>query len=324
GGDITAQSVPGLGSVFTLTIDPGSLAAVEFVDNPKEAMIAATGNVQTEAMVVQLSGRVLLAEDGFDNQRLISYRVQQAGAEVTLAENGRIAYDKAMEAWEKGEPYDVILMDMQMPEMDGYTATQKLRSEGYRGPIIALTAHAMSGDRDKCIQAGCDEYTTKPIKVHELLELIAKFSKAPVIRADQAEAAGMPETQHLAPDPAPATSAPLGMAETSPSNGGEDLLLSDFANDPDMADLVEIFIDSLAERLIQIETAVEAGDLDSLERTSHQIAGAAGGYGYPSITVAARDVENRIRSNGQMGEILEATSKLSTLCSRARRSFTAQ
>ena len=116
--------------------------------------------------------RILLAEDGPDNQRLISFILKKWGATVTVAENGRIALDTALQAREDGKPYDLILMDMQMPEMDGYTATKLLRENNYTAPVIAVTAHAMKSDRKRCLQAGCDDYTTKPIKKPELLSII--------------------------------------------------------------------------------------------------------------------------------------------------------
>ena len=328
GGDIKAQSVPGLGSVFTLTIAPGGLDSCNFIEDPVAAMLAASETVQQETQVVSLHGKVLLAEDGFDNQRLISYRVEQAGAQVQVADNGRIAFDEAMRAWQKDEPYDVILMDMQMPEMDGYTAAAKLRAEGYKGPIIALTAHAMSGDREKCIQAGCDEYTTKPIKVHELLMLIDKFTRPKRPGSDRVMDPGLANgeaaTTGVAPVQAKLVKETTSVAkvdavdEEQTSQLSEDeLLLSEFHSDPEMSDLVGIFIDSLSERLLQIESAVEHHDFDALERMTHQIAGAAGGYGFPSITVAARKVENMIRNNKKVDSILVAADSLSKLCTLA-------
>jgi Amt family ammonium transporter len=93
-----------------------------------------------------------------------------------VVENGKLALDEALAAIEAGAPFDVILMDMQMPVMDGYTATGKLREADYAGPIIALTAHAMASDRQKCIDAGCNDYTTKPVDRQKLVALVADYA----------------------------------------------------------------------------------------------------------------------------------------------------
>lgn len=174
GGDVTlAESRPGSGSRFRLSIR---------CRIPLESTPASTTSDATKATAQSSAGqsdgpplmgyRILLAEDGPDNQRLISHLLRKDGAEVVVAENGKIAAQKAMEALRKNEPYDVILMDMQMPILDGYQATNLLRRQGYGGAIIALTAHAMEGDREKCIAAGCDDYSTKPIKRAELAQKI--------------------------------------------------------------------------------------------------------------------------------------------------------
>jgi CheY-like chemotaxis protein len=108
--------------------------------------------------------RILLAEDSPDNQRLILYMLESAGAEVALAENGQVAVDLALEELWQGSGFDLILMDMQMPILDGYEATSRLRAAGYHQPILALTAHALGAEHDKCRAAGCDEVCTKPIE----------------------------------------------------------------------------------------------------------------------------------------------------------------
>ena len=122
--------------------------------------------------------RVLLAEDGPDSQRLIAFILRKAGAAVTVADNGQVALELGLRAQSLGRPFDVVLMDMQMPVMDGYRATRRLREQGYRGTIVALTAHAMAGDREKGLQAGCDDFATKPIDRHELVAMVRKYAVA--------------------------------------------------------------------------------------------------------------------------------------------------
>jgi CheY-like chemotaxis protein len=105
---------------------------------------------------------------------LISFILKKAGADVVVCENGQVAVEAVFASQERGGSFDLILMDMQMPVMDGYETTRHLRSQGYRGPIVALTAHAMAGDRQKCLDAGCDEYISKPVDRARLLSLVAK------------------------------------------------------------------------------------------------------------------------------------------------------
>ncbi|MEI8374061.1 MAG: response regulator [Planctomycetota bacterium] len=146
------------------------------IQNAQEALIVRSPTpTAATPEEIELSGRVLLAEDGPDNQRFIAFVLKKAGAEVTLAENGQIAYDETLAAVVQGRPFDVILMDMQMPVLDGYEATRQLREQGYTGPIIALTAHAMATDRQKCMDAGCDDFANKPIERQNLLSTVAHW-----------------------------------------------------------------------------------------------------------------------------------------------------
>ena len=118
--------------------------------------------------------RVILAEDGIDNQRLIALHLRRAGFMVEVVENGRLALDAITAS--PGD-FDVLISDMQMPVMDGYTAVRTLRAQGYLGPVLALTAHAMNGDRERCLEAGCDDYATKPIQPAELISKVLAMAK---------------------------------------------------------------------------------------------------------------------------------------------------
>jgi signal transduction histidine kinase/ActR/RegA family two-component response regulator len=177
GGGIEVQSKQGEGSIFSVTIATGSLAGVEMTDQPLVLDEAERSLENTPApRPVRIDGmRILLAEDGLDNQRLIAHVLRSRGADVTIVDNGRLAYEAAIKSNAENNPFDVILMDIQMPEMDGYMATSKLRQKNYRGIIVALTAHAMDTDRQKCIAAGCDNYASKPVDRAMLIQMLAEY-----------------------------------------------------------------------------------------------------------------------------------------------------
>ena len=177
GGTISVSSELEEGSTFSITVPTGLAGNLRLIDDSIKSVedkIDSKVTAETEARLDDC--RVLLAEDGHDNQRLIRFIVQKAGAEVTVAENGQVAVDLVAKANSEGCPYDVILMDMQMPVLDGYEATKQLRNEGYAGPIIALTAHAMATDRQKCLDAGCDDYSVKPINRQQLIKLVSDYA----------------------------------------------------------------------------------------------------------------------------------------------------
>ena len=173
GGDLSVSSSPGVGSTFSVTVDAGAMEDLRLCDAPFQPPVALGEPTADAAPDTQsLQGRILLAEDGPDNQRLIAFLLRKAGAEVVVAENGDEACQKALAASAAGQPYDLILMDMQMPVMDGYEATRRLRAAGLQGPIMALTASAMQGDEEACRMAGCNSYVAKPIDRPRLLAAI--------------------------------------------------------------------------------------------------------------------------------------------------------
>ncbi len=166
-GEIEVFSELGKGSTFRLTLPVGRQVAADASAAPVQH--GENHRFPTAPSRFQLQGRILLCEDGPDNQRLISLLLQRAGAEVTVAENGQVGCDLVATAAAKGRPFDLVLMDMQMPVLDGYDAVRRLRAAGVDTPVVALTAHAMKGDRERCIQAGCDDYLAKPINRDVLL-----------------------------------------------------------------------------------------------------------------------------------------------------------
>jgi CheY-like chemotaxis protein len=151
----------------------GDLAGVPMIDpaTTRQSSAAVVRNLQTP-----LAGlNILVAEDGVDNQRLIGFILQKSGAgSVEIASNGIEALQQVEQKLAHGRGYDVILMDMIMPEMDGYEAAGELRRKNISTPVIALTAHAMTGDREKCLAAGCDDYITKPIDRAALINAILR------------------------------------------------------------------------------------------------------------------------------------------------------
>ncbi|MHC4716449.1 MAG: response regulator, partial [Planctomycetota bacterium] len=176
GGELSVHSALGEGSVFAFVLPTGPLAGVPMLPGASQGPADAPAHAADDAVgPLPLAGlRVLLAEDGQDNRRLISALLRAAGAHVQSAENGRAAVQMASE-----HPFDVILMDIQMPEMDGCEAARLLRRQGRMLPIIALTAYAMAGDRDTCLAAGCSDYLTKPIDRKVLVKTLRRYAAAP-------------------------------------------------------------------------------------------------------------------------------------------------
>ena len=172
------ETRPGYGTCVRVTVGVGCLADVEMLDDP--ASIVLCQHSENEHCPVNderlaLGCRILVAEDGPDNQRLIAHVLRKVGADVSVVANGREAEIAVLAAQSTGTPFNVVLMDMQMPEMDGYTATRRLREHGVDIPVVALTACAMADDRAKCLEAGCNEYISKPINRTELIDAVRRF-----------------------------------------------------------------------------------------------------------------------------------------------------
>ncbi|MEX0937219.1 MAG: ATP-binding protein [Pirellulales bacterium] len=286
GGEIAVESELGRGSKFTVTLDAGPLDDVPFLEPSLcEAIHAAPRDPHSGACDETLPPiRVLLVEDGETNRQFISLIVAEAGAEVVVTENGQEGVEAAMR-----ESFDLILMDMQMPVMDGYTATRLLRSQGFTMPILALTAHAMRDDEEKCRAAGCSGYLSKPVQIDQLLGTI------------RSAIGDLP-----------------ARAETSPPESLEEAgaITSTLPMDrPQFRRIVEQFVEKLATNVGDMQGALDEGDWEKLAALAHWLKGSGGTVGFDCLTAPAEELE-RVAKQQDPGATKSALKQLDRLVER--------
>ncbi len=273
GGAVTVESRPGQGSTFRATLETGPLDGVSFHIEPFcEALRPAKHSPRTELKHGTLPAlRVLVVDDGESNRDLISLVLSETGATVVCAENGKQGVDRAGQA-----DFDLVIMDMQMPVMDGYTAARQLRTLGYSMPIIALTAHAMRGDREKCLAAGCSGYLSKPIDIDSLVETIRDaIGGSAVMPPATPKAAGAPSKVA-----APKIAVPGGpIVSTLP------------VELPKFRRIVEDFTVKLAGKMTEFEAALADSDWEGLARLAHWLKGSGGTVGFDCLTKPAGQLE---------------------------------
>jgi len=293
GGDLTLQSEPGHGSTFSFWVEGGSLQGIPLRTELTESMLA-IGPHYSDSDQIVLKGRILLVEDGIDNQHLLTMHLETAGAQVAVAANGRLGIERL-----GAEPFDLVLMDMQMPVLDGYGATSELRRLGYTLPIIALTAHAMSGDRAKCIDAGCTDYLTKPIDKELLLRTVNSYLK-------QMNSGATPPVSAAALPTAPAAPAAAARAVPVVPRDRDAVAAA-------MRKAVAGFVSRLPARVDDLLTLCRSGDLEELRRLAHQLKGAGTGFGFPPITETAARLEATIKASAGADAIRAGVEELIAL-----------
>lgn len=236
---------------------------------------------------------MLLVEDNPVNQKMTEAMLKKAGFHIDIAENGK----KAVEAVE-GKNYDVIFMDIQMPEMDGFEATKAIRSiekTDKRNIIIAMTAHAMPGDREKCIKAGMDDYISKPIEPKELFDIIKKRIK-PKIEGDEKvhsnavlKGDAQPELQQ---QKAGEEDSPVDMKKAMSRVGNDMAFYKEMVNE---------FVNYVPEKLNLISDGIKAGDFDAIQKNAHNIKGAAGNLSAVRLYSLSLELENKGKAKNISG-----------------------
>ena len=243
GGDINVDSKPDRGSCFSILIQAPMVEGSSWIEN--EAALPGRKVHEEAVNYPVLSGQVLLAEDIDANQKLISLCIRRLGAEIEIAENGKVAVEKALSG-----NFDLILMDMQMPVMDGMEAVEILRSRDYQVPIVALTANAMESDKKKYQTIGCNGFISKPLQRDEFNKVLSEF---------------LPKGKVTEVDASP--------------------ILSDLLEEePGMASLIKSFIEQLPDMVSSLKSALKSGDDELFKKTAHNLKGMGGGFGFPQIS----------------------------------------
>lgn len=311
GGFIEVQSQLGLGSLFSFTVHAGR---IRFGTSQRPRSGDLITSETTSAFTDHcLDGRqILLVEDGEINRKLIHVVLEDAGACVTMAENGEQGLRAAQH-----QPFDAILLDMQMPVMDGYVAAAEMRKSGVNCPIIALTAHSMSGDAEKCLQAGCSHFLSKPVPADRLLSTLSSAfgncrTIVPIVPLVQSKVGGTTETVVLQKEPI----APLGgVGDPRPARGVGDprparpLSSTLPIEKPVFREIVREYVNSLADRLDALETACKDEDLKTVHEIAHSLKGSGGTAGFPDLTTAA----NRVVESARSGELTLVSQDLEQL-----------
>ena len=284
GGTLEVTSVENRGSSFTLRVATGPLDQAVWV-TPGEVSIPArpSGRLDTMTAGRQVYGQVLLAEDFPDTRRLIEQALSNMGAKVTAVDNGEDALKVAL-----AKQFDLILMDVRMPGIDGPSATAELRRRGCLTPIIALTALTTEDDREQILKSGFDDLWNKPMSLERLCEEVAAYLHGTSEQAERADQAG------------------LGRSTPSVENPRLAAIRADFAR-------------NLPSRLARVTSAIKAGDMDQAREVLHQLVGAGGMHGFPSVSYeAARLLE--LARGGMLAEHPDELGHLEDLIRRAAES----
>jgi PAS domain S-box-containing protein len=296
GGDVTAESRPGVGSTFKVTLKTGDLQGVPFLQPGDVAKAAERTDAKEQPRWQFPETRVLLVDDGAENRELIRLLLQETEIQIDEAENGQVGVQKASAAH-----YDLILMDVHMPVLDGFTATRMLRQKGLKMPIVALTADAMKGFEQQCLDAGYSAYFSKPIDIDRFLEMMAQFLGGHPVETKTG--LSPTPTAACAQDPVEA-SREIPSAEALP--GARKPVRSRLESSPRFHKVILQFVDKLKAELIRAQAVWKNQNLEELARIAHWLKGAGGTVGFDDFTEPAAKLESFAKSGKleEAGEIL--------------------
>jgi len=269
GGDITVESEPGVGSVFRVTVNAGSAVGVAWI-TPEQALAVANLPLKQENTDwIFPAARILVVDDGPENREFVKVVLEEHGLTIDEANNGRIAVEMAT-----ATNYDLILMDVQMPEMDGLTATQTLRDSGLKTPILALTANAMQGFEQELLAAGYTDYMTKPIdldlfisKLAQLLNAKPRQNTLPESIMSESPQGQVPEENDISP------------------------IVSRLGLNPRFSNVISRFVTRLEEQLPAMDAALSARDFETMAQLAHWLKGAGGTVGFDVFYEPASELE---------------------------------
>jgi len=305
GGALSARSAVGAGSVFTFKFNSGSLEGVRVLPANQIQKQASKPTAAAKVQEKLPPGKILVVDDSEANRRLVCLYLQKAGVEVREAVNGKEAVEMAT-----GESFDVILMDMHMPIMDGFTATQALRSQGQTCEIIALTADVMKDDERKCRDAGCSGFLTKPISRDRLTAALrvalsnvsgdrprqaaTALRKAKPQRKTQAQSKPVAKPRKASSDSPSRPSAavpPKTSPKTGESSDNSPIECTLWFDDPEFIGIVEAFVTTLDQKVPEMRQATKDKRFDELVELAHWLKGSGGTIGFGAFTEPAAAME---------------------------------
>ncbi len=297
GGNISAESDPGKGSCFTFNLPTGDLQGVALLAPEEIITFQQQPDDMQESHWHFPKARILVVDDGAENRELVNLLLSEVGLTVDEAENGQTGMEKAI-----ANSYDLILMDVQMPLMDGFTATHNLRQQGITAPIIALTANAMKGFEQQCLASGYSGYLSKPIEVDRFMNYVADQLGGKLVH-DKASSS-------------PAAANDQETVFTHAQNNNHPPIVSRLpVENVKFRTLILRFIERLNQQLQAMDAAVCQDDMDEVAALAHWLKGAGGTVGFDEFTEPAAQLESHAREKNK-AEVIRTVKNLHAMAAR--------